>query len=305
MIRAVSNIISEFALILLLACLLYIVGCDTAKKENTEAYIAEIEHWQQLRIDSLKGVTGYLNLAGLFWLEEGENTIGSDSTNRFIFPTKAAGKLGTLIKNGDSVWLVERHPDLIINAEGDSVLVYAPNNKAFGMRFGNLNWYIIQRGTDLGIRLKDYDHPLLGTFQGIENYPIDINWRVMATFEKYPEPKIVEIKNQVGMTLKQEVYGQFRFNLLGQEYTLEPVSPLENDTYFTMIYDQTSGDATYGSGRYIDVPRPDEDGITYIDFNKAYNPPCAWTEYATCTFPHAANRLPLRIEAGEKYMGHH
>jgi uncharacterized protein (DUF1684 family) len=72
-----------------------------------------------------------------------------------------------------------------------------------------------------------------------------------------------------------------------------------------MIFDETSGDSTYGSGRYIDVPRPDKQGLTYIDFNKAYNPPCAWTEFATCTFPHAANRLPLRIEAGEKYTAHH
>ena len=99
--------------------------------------------------------------------------------------------------------------------------------------------------------------------------------------------------------------GQFHFTIDGTSYTLEPTGSADDMTYFTMIYDQTSGEETYGSGRYIDVPRPDKNGETYIDFNKAYNPPCAFTEFATCTFPHAANRLPIRIEAGEKFNGHH
>ena len=280
-------------------------ACESSKRQNDPEYVAGIEHWQQLRIDSLKGKTGYLNLAGLFWLEEGDNSIGADSTNKFIFPSKAAGRLGTIVKQGTSAWLINKHQDLIVNGLGDSVLVFSAEKPALHMRYGDLDWYIIQRGAELGIRLKDYKHPLLESFKGIENYPIDVNWRVEARFEQYAEPKIIEIKNQVGMTLKQEVYGQFHFELMGQEYTLEPNSPLDSDTYFTMIYDHTSRDETYGSGRYIDVPRPNAEGLTYIDFNKAYNPPCAWTEFATCTFPHAANRLPLRIEAGEKYSGHH
>ena len=286
---------------------IFLQGCEPGKKENTPEYVAEIEQWQQLRVDSLKGVTGYLNLAGLFWLEEGANSIGADSTNKFIFPEKAAGNLGTFVKQGDSVWLIDRidEVEVIDGGEGDSILVYSPEIRNVRMRYGDLNWYIIKRGDDLGIRLKDYNHPLLESFEGIENYPIDINWRVQARFEEYHEPKIIEIKNQVGMTLEVEVYGQFHFELMGKEYTLEPVSPLDSRTYFTMIYDETSGDETYGSGRYIDVPRPDENGLTYIDFNKAYNPPCAWTEFATCTFPHTANRLPIRIEAGEKFSGHH
>ena len=282
-------------------------GCGSAVKQNDPDYVASIEHWQQLRIDSLKGKTGYLNLAGLFWLEEGENRIGSDSSNNFIFPAEAPGYLGSLVIAGDSIWLNNAHPELKVaeGLTGESILIQAPDLERRSMRFNDLQWYIIQRGDEYGIRLKDYSHPLITTFKGIENYPIDINWRVEARFETYAEPKIVEIKNQVGMTLKTPVYGQFHFELMGEKYTLEPVSELASESYFTMIFDQTSGDETYGSGRYIDVPRPDENGLAVIDFNKSYNPPCAWTEFATCTFPHAANRLPLRIEAGEKYSGNH
>lgn len=301
------NVNPTFLKIGLLHGLLVLLACQPEKKENTPEYLAEITHWQQLRVDSLKGKTGYLNLAGLFWLTDGPQTIGSDSANTFVFPAKAAARLGTLIKAGDKVWLLDKHPELSVsgNLEGDSILVFSPKGARVHMRYGDLAWFIIERGEDLGLRLKDYNHPLIEAFKGIENYPVDINWRVEASFEQYPEPKMVQIKNQVGMTLNQEVYGQFHFTLMGQEYTLEPVSPLAAETYFTMIYDLTSGDETYGSGRYIDVPRPDARGQTYIDFNKAYNPPCAWTEFATCTFPHAANRLTIRIEAGEKYSGNH
>ena len=173
------------------------------------------------------------------------------------------------------------------------------------MRYVDLSWYIIKRGSDYGIRLKDYSHPLLSTFNDIENFPINEKWRVKASWVPYPEPKLVKVKNQVGMDLLLPCPGQFHFTIDGTSYTLEPTGSADDMTYFTMIYDQTSGEETYGSGRYIDVPRPDENGETYIDFNKAYNPPCAFTEFATCTFPHAANRLPIRIEAGEKFNGHH
>lgn len=284
-----------------------ISSCSSSRNENTPEYLSSIEHWQQLRIDSLKGKTGYLNLAGLWWLEQGANSIGSDPGNRFVFPQKAASSLGNVYLEGDSVWLLNKSPEVIVSSglEEDSILIYTPELERITMRQGDLAWYIISRGSEYGIRLKDYTHPQIDSFKGIENYPIDISWRVEAKFEVYAEPKTVIIKNQVGMDLETTVYGRFLFEIDGDQYSLEPTSPLDSSTYFTMIYDQTSGDETYGSGRYIDVPRPDENGFTYIDFNKAYNPPCTWTEFATCTFPHAANRLPIRIEAGEKYAGDH
>jgi uncharacterized protein (DUF1684 family) len=283
-------------------------SCTLGNNQKDKKYFAEIEHWQQLRIDSLKGKTGYLNLAGLFWLEEGESTIGADSSNTFIFPAKAAPFLGKLVVKNDSVWFMQSISELVAikdNLKEDTVLVYTATGLNRSMRFKDLSWFIIDRGKDLGIRLKDYNHPLLSSFNHIENYPIDPDWRVEATWETYPTPKIVNIKNQVGMDLEMPAPGAFHFTIAGEEYILEPTGNQDDETYFTMIYDETSGKTTYGSGRYIDVPRPDINGVAYIDFNKAYNPPCAFTEFATCTFPHATNRLPFKIEAGEKYSGSH
>jgi len=173
------------------------------------------------------------------------------------------------------------------------------------MSNGYLHWFIINRGKEFGIRLKDYHHPLLTTFNHIDNYPIDKSWKVKATWEPYDTPKVVTVHNQVGMDLEEPVPGALHFELQGEPYTLEPIGSAEGESLFVMIYDKTSGHETYGSGRYIDVPMPDESGITWIDFNKAYNPPCAFTEFATCLFPHKANRLPFKITAGEKYSGSH
>lgn len=299
--------------LLLVSLLLMIVfmsmhACTPEYQKNTDAYIAEIEHWHQLRIDSLKGKTGFLNLAGLYWLGAGVNTIGSDTSNKFVFPATAPAKLGHFYVHADSVWFnPEQNEDIKVAGKvvEDSVLVYTKSGLFRAIRFHAFNWYIIKRGKELGIRLKDFEHPLLTSFKGIENYPIDAKWKVKATWEQYPEPKLVHTKNQVGMDLELPAPGAFHFKLNDQDFTLEPTGSVEDETYFTMIYDETSGHSTYGSGRYIDVPRPDENGVTYIDFNKAYNPPCAWTAFATCTFPHAANRLPIKIEAGEKYSGMH
>ena len=283
-------------------------ACTPDYQKNTPQYISEISTWQSLRIDSLKGKTGYLNLAGLFWLTPGENSIGSDSSNTFIFPEISPPFLGSFTLRNDSVWFKQSAETIVkISDVGspDSALVYTPDGLMRSMRYKSLSWFVLQRGEDVGIRLKDYNHPLLDSFNHIDNYPIDAGWRVLATWEEYETPKMVIIKNQVGMDLDMPVYGAFNFELKGEQYTLEPVGELEGDTYFTMIFDETSGDTTYGSGRYIDVPKPNEKGEALLDFNKAYNPPCAFTEYATCTFPHAANRLPLRIEAGEKYTAEH
>ena len=289
--------------------LLLVVACGrTTEMADREKYIREIEAWQQLRIDSLKGKTGFLNLAGLFWLHQGANTIGSDSSNTFVFPPKAAAFLGTVVLDGDMVWFVQHEPGLVQvsgNVTADTALVFVPDSVQRHMRFGDLNWFIIKRGKEYGIRLKDYNHPLLKTFNHIDTYPIDARWRVTATWEPYERPKEVLLDNQVGMKIRQQIPGAFHFEIRGEPYSLEPVGEPGEEGYFVMVYDQTSGRETYGSGRYLYVPVPDENGQTILDFNKLFNPPCAFTPYATCLFPHAANRLPIKIEAGEKFSGHH
>ena len=294
--------------IFLFFILFCVLGCTTEDSANDKAYINEIEHWQQLRVDSLKGQTGYINLAGLFWLSNEVSSIGADSSSTFIFPAKAANNLGRIIMNRDSIWFVQDVPGLVKlsgNSKSDTTLIYVEGSVNIRMSYEDLHWYMIKRGTDFGIRLKDYNHPLLATFNHIDNYSIDTKWKVKATWEAYREPKMVIVHNQVGMELEQEVFGALRFELDGSSYKLEPLGPPAGDEYFILIYDETSGHETYGSGRYMYMPVADENGETYIDFNKAFNPPCVFTEFATCIFPHEDNRLPIKIEAGEKYSGIH
>lgn len=294
--------------IVALIFLFELISCNNSKKTTDPEYVSEIEHWQQLRVDSLKGHTGYLNLAGLFWLSNESSSIGADSSNTFIFPAKAPKNLGKIIIKDDSIWFIQHQAGLVKlagNIGSDTTLIYVEGSVNIRMNFGDLHWYIIKRGTDYGVRLKDYNHPLLASFNHIDNYPIDEAWKVKATWEEYSIPKTVIVHNQVGMELEQQVFGALHFELNGNPYKLEPLGPADGEVYFVLIYDKTSGHETYGSGRYIYVPSVDENGITFIDFNKAYNPPCVYTEFATCLFPHEANRLPLKIEAGEKYSGSH
>lgn len=291
-----------------LAGTVLLFGCGSSITETTDEYITEIEQWQQLRIDSLKGHTGFLNLAGLFWISGEVSSIGSDSVNTFIFPAKAVAQLGAILIMNDSLWFVQdesRQVTINGDSEADTTLIFVEGEINLTMTSGDLHWFIIKRGTTYGIRLKDYKHPLLTSFNNIDNFPIDAKWRVSATWELYKEPKVVTVHNQVGMDLELNAPGALHFELEGKPYALEPIGSVNDKSYFVMIFDKTSGHGTYGSGRYINVVPPDENGKTYIDFNKAYNPPCAYTEFATCLFPHKANRLPLRVEAGEQYSGSH
>ena len=138
----------------------------------------------------------------------------------------------------------------------------------------------------------------------IDAFDPDPEYRVIADWEPYPEPKKLKMPNQTGQIVDMESYGAFNFVLKGESYALEPVGELYHNEYFLMIYDATSGEETYGSGRYMYIAQPDASGKAVIDFNKAFNPPCVFTEFATCLFPHDANRLPIRLEAGEKYTGY-
>lgn len=267
-------------------------------------YDASIKNWHQLRIDSLKGETGFLNLAGLFWLHEGVNSFGSDSNNELNFTTVSSPLLGSFILKDSMVYLVS-YDTIKIKSKlvVDTTLVFSKDGTE-NMRHKSLSWNIIERGGSIGVRLRDFNHPLINEFDSIDYYDTDPAWKVEAAWKAYKEPKIVPFSNVIGMSIDYPVYGAFYFNVDGVEYSLEPMGEAYANEYFVMFYDKTSGHSTYGSGRYIYVDEPDSTGNTIIDFNKAYNPPCAFTEFATCLFPHKQNRLPIFINAGEKYSGH-
>jgi len=168
------------------------------------------------------------------------------------------------------------------------------------LSLGSLTWFIIKRGERFAVRLRDSDNPALKYFKGIETFPIDTLWSFRARLEPYTVPKEIPVPTILGTTTMQKCPGTLVFKIQDQTYRLEPISDDINQPLFLIFADQTNGDETYGGGRFLIVDKPDENGMTIIDFNKSYNPPCAFTKYATCPLPHSQNRLPLSVTAGEK-----
>ena len=270
-------------------------------------YTKEIETWHQERIESLKKEDGWLNLAGLFWLQEGRNSFGADKANNVIFPKgKSEPILGDLVvKNGEV--FAEIKPNVFVlhdsqPVESLRIFPYEKLSKPTVLAHNSLRWFVIKRGEKLGVRLRDLESPYLKEFKGIETFPVDENWRIEAKLEPAIDKKI-PITDVLGETNLQPSPGSLVFKIKGQTYKLDAIDNGKN--LFIIFADKTTKHETYGSGRFLYADKPDADGITYLDFNKATNPPCAFTPYATCPLPPKQNFLPIAVAAGEKTYGNH
>ncbi|MDF7819968.1 DUF1684 domain-containing protein [Runella sp. MFBS21] len=267
------------------------------------SYEAEIKSWHQKRIDDLKKEEGWLNLAGLFWLQEGENTIGGDEKNSIVFPKEHSdafiGKI--FLKNGTVTFEAAPSASVALTDQPISKAEIFPyQGKPTVLKHKTLRWFIIQRGDKYAIRLRDLEGTYLKNFQGIDTYPISQEWRVKAKFIPTVGKKL-SIIDITGRSYEQDSPGKFVFSINGKEYSLEAVGSKERPHF--VFGDLTNRHGSYGGGRFLDAPAPDAEGYTYIDFNKAYNPPCAFTPYATCPLPTKENKLAVAITAGEKYHG--
>ncbi len=286
--------------IFLLLVSIAFVGCSP----STSQYEADIQHWHQSRINYLKSEDGFLNLAGLYWLKEGVNTFGSNNTNNIYFTDKSLPNMGAFLLKDSLVYLITKNQIYIDgNIVTDTTLVFGLG-EAKQMRYESLLWFIIKRGDKVGIRLRDLESSLLEEFDFIDYFKTNPDWKLEARWKPYKEWKEVPFTNVLGISIKHQVKGAFYFKIEGAEYKLEPLGNPGEHGYFIMFYDKTSAHTTYGSGRYIYVQKPDINGLTYIDFNKAFNPPCVFTEFATCLFPHKENRLPIFVNVGEKFSSH-
>ncbi|MGH9339506.1 MAG: DUF1684 domain-containing protein [Acidobacteriota bacterium] len=270
------------------------------------AYRAEIEAYRKDRVERLTGKDGWLTLVGLFWLEPGANSFGrADSNDISLDNSNLPARAGTfLLEKGEVRFQAAR--DTTITHQGQAVesIVMSPDSSGDPaiLEVGRLSFFIIEREGRLGVRLKDSQAPARLNFTGLEYFPVDLKWRVQADFVPYDPPKKVPIANVLGLATEMESPGALTFELDGREYRLDPVKE-QGDELFIMFADETTGKETYGAGRYLYVPYPNE-GKVLMDFNKAYNPPCVFSEYATCPLPPVQNRLELRVEAGEKTYGH-
>jgi uncharacterized protein (DUF1684 family) len=174
------------------------------------------------------------------------------------------------------------------------------------VRYGAISFFIHKVGDHFGVRVKDPNSERRKNFKGIDFFPTDPKYRVETRFEPYSPPKHIPMPNVSGITTDEVSPGALVFTLDGKEFRIDPILEQGTKDYFIIIKDATSGHETYGAARYLYASPPDASGKTVVDFNKAYNPPCAFTPYATCPLPPPQNRLPIRIEAGEKkYAGGH
>lgn len=268
-------------------------------------YQSSIEHWRQEREASLKADDGWLTVAGLFWLKDGTNSAGPAASSTIPLP-RATGHVGDFDFHGGKTTF-RTDPAAAVHVDGKPArsAVLRSDTDPGGpdlVTTGDLTMFVIHRGQRYAIRLKDKKSEFRAAFTGLHWYPVREDYRVIARFVHYDTPHKIAVPNILGETEQEPSPGYAVFTLHGHEYRLDPV--VEENQLFFIFRDLTSGKETYGSGRFLYADMPKE-GKVVLDFNKAYNPPCAFTPYATCPLPPKENRLAVRIEAGELNYGHH
>ncbi len=259
-----------------------------------DSYVDSVEQWRQEREENLKADDGWLSVAGLFWLRDGANTIGSGEGNRIQLP-RGPERLGVVEVDGGAITL--RYADksqhaipMLPDQSGEPTLIHVED----------LTFWVIERGDRLGIRLRDPASAMRRDFTHCNWYPVKPGYRIVGKFIPYDEPRTFTVPSVIGVPEEMESPGEVEFVINGQ--TLRLKAALEGDSLWFIFRDSTSGHTTYGAGRFLDADAP-KDGQVILDFNKAYNPPCTFTPYATCPLPPKENRLKIPIEAGEQAYG--
>lgn len=286
----------------LLASCFYFFKITTVHAQNIDSYKRSIDQWEQKRLTFLKSTEGWVNLVGLFWLQPGKNSFGSSTKNDFAFKHQDLPAMAGffLWANNSVTWFSAKGVQVRIKDSliREAVVLKEGEQKGPQLVKGSLRWNIVKREDKMGVRLRNLAAPALKQFKKIDRFPTDIIYKIDATLEKTPDNKLM-ITNVLGQTNAQESPGILRFKINGVSYQLDALDEGEEEL-FILFGDPTNGKQTYPTGRYLYVPRPDSSGHTIIDFNKAYNPPCAFSVFATCPLPPKQNILPIPILAGEK-----
>ena len=283
------------------------LGCATGRDCGCPGYDDAVRAFRQERVARLLEPRGWLALSGLFWLEKGVNTLGAGQGNSVVMPPSAPEKLGTLNLDASGYHL-KVEPGVVALCKGAPVGEMTlrsdadPSGPPDVVEVGPVAFAVIVRGGDPALRVWDANSPNRARFAGIPTWPIDPAWRAVGKWVKYAEPRKVEVSTAIAKTEEATVAGEVRVTVQGQDLVLVPFLEEGSDELFLVFSDATTGKESYGGGRFLSMPLPDGNGDVVVDFNKAVNPPCMFTQYATCPRPRAENRVPLAVEAGEKAL---
>lgn len=266
---------------------------------NDEQHEAEMVEWEDIRNKTLLAEDGWLNIIGLYWLNPGLNGMGAEAA--VSLPSGNYPKeFGVFEWFKNKVTFATTTDEVLINGEkvDGKVLVFdSENGIAPVLEFGSLRWQIIKRGDRVGVRLRDMDSEAIRNFKGVDRFPRDISWRKVGSFYPYNPHKMIPLANVLGQTNPTSAIGIISFEVSGALLQLDVFE--EGEELFLIFADESSGRSTYGGGRYLYADRPDSEGRVILDFNKAINPPCVFTPYATCPLPPKQNILEVMIEVGE------
>ena len=264
-------------------------------------YRAEIEKWRVWREERLKADNGWLTVAGLFFLKPGDNSFGADPLNDIVLPAASApAQLGVFGFDEPTI-TVRAFPGRSVTVNGQAVQEatlrpVGPEGPADQLTVGALTMFVHLSGARYAIRLRDHNSRIRKEFTGLRWFPINEQYRITARFLAYDKPRQVQVANILGDTGHYTSPGSVAFTLHALQFRMVPV--WEDGKLFFIFRDLTSGKETYPAARFLYADAP-EDGTVVLDFNKAYNPPCAFNPYTTCPLPPPDNRLRVRIEAGE------
>jgi uncharacterized protein (DUF1684 family) len=283
---------------------LLLSSCSQAEpSRDKQAYEQQLMDWRAGRLERLLAPNGYLNQIGLFWLDEGTYSIGSGPDNDIRLPAKAALQIGVLEVSEAGVQMRVESGIEVLNGDQPVVSILLADDTTpdpVQLSHGSIAWTAIKRDDRMGVRVRDFEHPFVDTFGPLEYFPVDSSLRLQGVLKRYDAPKIANVGTVIeGLGYHPESPGIVEFMIGGQTYALEAY--MSGDRLFFVFGDATSRDDTYGAGRFLYADLPGDDGKTIIDFNRAYSPPCAFNDFSTCPVASPRNRLPIRIEAGEKY----
>ena len=268
-----------------------------------ETYRQTINEWRVERNESIRQENGWLALAGLYWLKLGKNQLGSDVKCEIQLPERIPANIGHLEYNGKSITLrTNAGQTVAVNGEQTDFAILQPDiaeSPSF-ITLQDVQLVVIQRGNRLGVRMWDNQREERRIFPARTWFDIDENFRIPATYTTYDRPKKAYFPDLTGEKSEFPVEGYLSFEFNGNRYKLD-INKEDDGTLFVRFWDPTSKDETYPTGRYL-IADEESDGKIFIDFNKAYCPPCAFTNFATCVFAPEQNRLDFDVTAGETYI---